>query len=351
MNQRTKLFLVAGLLLLALLLWLFLWSPSVVDGGKVSPASAQTLSETAKGPEIESSVNKPMPAPSTAEEQLQRKREAVNQVKAVFSAPIAFYGKVVDQHGEPVKGALADYSAIDRFFESGSKYKSVSNDQGLFFIEKIKGAGLLVSVSKEGYYPIDGKSSASFAYGVGPDSYRKAPPTKNEPAVFVLHKMGETEPLIRIETGGITVPKNGSPVRVGLGTGSKSTSDQAAIQVEAWTNNQGLEPNVKQPYDWHLRVTVPGGGLVERKDQFEFLAPEDGYMSHVEFGYRKDDQPWKSRFERNYFAKLSNGTYARFKLFFTSAGDHYFTLESYLNPTSGNRNLEYDPSKVVSSTP
>jgi len=42
--------------------------------------------------------------------------------------------------------------------------------------------------------------------------------------------------------------------------------------VEAWTNNQGVAPNSNQLYDWRFRVSVPGGGLVDRIDQFGFEA-------------------------------------------------------------------------------
>jgi len=171
-----------------------------------------------------------------------------------------------------VDGAAIKYSAIDRFFESGSKYGSYSDENGYFSIENIKGAGLSVSVSKEGYYPIDGKSSAAFAYGVGADSTRKVPPSKDNPAFFELQKMGETEPLVRVETGGMSIPKNGTPVRISPATGLKGSADQATIQVEAWTNNQGVAPNSNQLYDWRFRVSVPGGGLVDRIDQFGFEA-------------------------------------------------------------------------------
>ena len=251
----------------------------------------------------------------------------------------------MDQHGNPVDGAAIKYSAIDRFFESGSKYGSYSDENGYFSIENIKGAGLSVSVSKEGYYPIDGKSSAAFAYGVGADSTRKLPPSKDNPAFFELQKKGETEPLVRIETGGMSIPKNGTPVRISLAIGLKGSADQATIQVEAWTNNQGVAPNSNQLYDWRFRVSVPGGGLVDRIDQFGFEAPLGGYKAFDAVGYRKGDQPWKADFEKKYFASLSNGTYARFKLFFTTGGTHFIELESYVNPIPGHRNLEFDPKK------
>jgi Carboxypeptidase regulatory-like domain len=137
----------------------------------------------------------------------------------LFDDPITFYGKVIDQNGDPVPGATVNYTAMDKFDAPGSQYEGKSDANGFFSISGIGSAALSVGVRKGGYYMIHGKSAGAFAYGVGPDSTRSEPPTKDNPAIFVLQKMGIAEPLIPLSTGGIKVPKNGTPVSIDLATG------------------------------------------------------------------------------------------------------------------------------------
>ena len=57
---------------------------------------------------------------------------------------------------------------------------------------------------------------------------------------------------------------------------------------------------------------------------------------------------WSSRINKDYFVRFENGRYGRFQL--TASGETGFCrFESYLNP-SGSRNLEVDPTKLVTSS-
>ncbi len=67
-----------------------------------------------------------------------------------------------------------------------------------------------MSVYKDGYYSIQNVSNQSFAYGYGSDTYTKPPPSKDSPAIFVLQKMGQTEPLIKLSNRQLKVPITGS---------------------------------------------------------------------------------------------------------------------------------------------
>jgi hypothetical protein len=59
-------------------------------------------------------------------------------------------------------------------------------------------------------------------------------------------------------------------------------------------------------------------------------------------------EKWQPQVQREYFVKLNDGRFARIQLKMIAQGNHFFRLESYLNP-SGSRNLEFDPSNVVKS--
>jgi hypothetical protein len=315
-------------------LWWFL-KPSQIKLRSITPAPQQAVAAN------------PSPGSQTAQDQPPHKRQVVEKIQRSLTTPITFYGKVIDQNGDPVPDATVNYSALDKFDAPGSQYQSKSDASGGFSISGIGGAALSVGVRKEGHYMIYGKSASAFAYGVGPDSTRHEPPTKSSPAIFVLQKAGIAEPLIPLSTGGIKVPKNGTPVSIDLATGERTFATAHCLRVEVWTQNQVL--NAVGPYHWRCRVSVPGGGLVERKEQFDFEAPATGYQQYDEIVMLSNDPSWKKRFKKEYFAQFSSGNYARLQFEFTSGGDHFFTVESYFNPRSGSRNLEFDPSKTVKS--
>ncbi|HEY5812895.1 MAG TPA: carboxypeptidase-like regulatory domain-containing protein [Terrimicrobiaceae bacterium] len=167
--------------------------------------------------------------------------QVIEQVNEIFRAPITFHGKVIDQFGAPVPYADVGYTAADKFNASGSHYTGKSDPDGSFEISGIAGAGLLVGVGKQGYYPVEGKSSGSFAYGMGPDSYRQAAPTRQNPAVFLLHKMGETEPLAHASGRQYKVAKDGQPMEVDLKTGSQVPAGKGDIRFERWANDHARD--------------------------------------------------------------------------------------------------------------
>jgi hypothetical protein len=273
----------------------------------------------------------------------------ISKIVQVFSASIEFWGKVIDQHGNPVVGATVHYSAADKYFKDGTKYEGASDERGLFSISNIKGAGLYVRVSKDGYYHIDDKSAHSFGYG-SPSG--EAPPSKQQPAVFVLQKMGATEPLIKLGTGGVLVPKDGTPKKLSLRRerARLSGSTSGDLQIELWSDYQPPPPHGRV-YDWRCRISVPGGGLVERVGDFNFEAPTENYIDAFEYKMSATNERWQPSMKKEFFLRLADGCYGRVTLNVISGGDVFVTLESYLNPVPGRRNLEFDPAKVIKPAP
>lgn len=334
--KNLRIALVITVVLLALGLWWQLQSPQP-EPTEQAPVATNTPSEPSAS-ETQTSATPP--------EQAARLKEAADLVDKIFSSPIDFYGRAVDQHGNPVPHADVGYTAADKFNRSGTNYTGQTDAQGFFQITGIQGAALGVAVRKVGYYFINEtdktspSSAATFGYSMGPDSYRRVPPTKENPAVFILHKMGETVPLIRVEQSS-RIPKDGTPSTVDLMHGRLSPSGN--FRVEAWTE----APAGGRKFTWRCRVTVPGGGLVERKGQFDFEAPEDGYAESVEIDMSATSEGWSSQQQRDFFVKLPDRRYARVNFTMIAGGNHYFLLESFLNPTSGDRNLEFDPEKAI----
>lgn len=269
-------------------------------------------------------------------------KENLGKILTVFKAPIDFYGKVQDQYGKPVAGARVHYSVADQYFGDSSKYEGTSSSDGSFSIIGSKGAGLFVDVYKDGYDGIHNQSGGSFGYGM--PGGRQAP-TKDNPAHFVLRKKAEAEPLIVVDRD-FLMPKDGSPLDISLRTGKVVPSGQGDLRIECWVDDQHRD--ARKQYEWHLRLNIPDGGLMERQNtDFAFEAPTDGYQSIEEFGMPQSAERWRDSFEKQYFAKLGNGTFVRMRVRITTGGDHFASITSYLNPKLGSRELEYDPQKEI----
>lgn len=258
--------------------------------------------------------------------QLPRVSESVSNA---LDAPIVFYGKVIDQHGNPVPNAVVRYTALDKFAGAGSNYKGLSDESGIFGIVDINGARLSVSVRKNGYYPIHNLSNQSFAYSVSADGYFKPPPTKNNPAIFHLHKADQQDAeLAHVSSRQLIVPTNGIPVKLLFGNGL-----HVSIRYE-----QGAQLGEK--FDWRFELQVEGGGLIRREREFDFLAPESGYSPTLTVESDAESSQWTKRKEEEFFVKFQNDTYGRIALRFYPGNRNFVVFESVANLEKDNRNLE-----------
>jgi hypothetical protein len=287
--------------------------------------------------------------PESPESRTQLDAAAGKAFLEVFTTPISFYGQVVNEAGEAIPGASIKLMVADKPWGKSSVYEQLSDDQGRFSLTGARGAGVAIDISKPGYYST-ARSKGRFVYGGVRSRSDPVNPTAQSPAIFVLRKMGETEPLLAVDRD-VIVPKNGQPVEISLCTGRATGAGRGDIVMECWTDNAGLDPNKNQPYDWRIRLSVPGGGLVERVGEFNFVAPELGYQPALEVNMSKSAEKWKSTTQGEYFIKTREGTFARLSFTMTTGGGHFVTIKSYYNPKTGSRNLEFDPAKVITPKP
>lgn len=326
---------------LVVLLLILAWPKiSTSQPSKVEPTPPAHPSASMQSPPDPGQASLPQ-SKGEAERIRQEKRQKVEtQIEGMLNTAIAFYGKVVDQNGDSVPNARVGYGLVDKFAASGGKGETVADTRGFFTISGVRGAVISVSVYKDGYYAIQNVSNQSFAYGYGSDTDTKPPPSKDSPAIFVLQKMGQAEPLIELSSRQLEVPRTGQPVTIDLATGRPS---QSGLQVSSQIGEK-----TQGRFDWRYELNVPGGGLVERAGQFEFEAPQDGYKDKTEVGMLASKPDWKNADEKSYFVKLPDGRFARIQVrFYPRDYRSMIVIESYLNPTPGSRNLEYDPAKRI----
>ncbi len=252
-------------------------------------------------------------------QQKARNREIEKNWKAQLSAPINFFGKVLDENEQPVATATIDFTWNDLppeeetvkytgesftpfAYMHSSKTQTTSDAQGLFSLVDKKGKGLSVTVSKAGYYPTV-NARQSFEFGdplVGIFS-----PDAANPVVFHLRKRGPGTDLITSQYGvkdylGVSLPLDGTPVQVDMlerkaGQGPLTIS-QTKPPYESW----------KQATEWAFRLEIPGGGFVEHNDEFPFEAPANGYQSSVEFNFQKGETNWTTNLSKDYYVKFGN---------------------------------------------
>lgn len=271
--------------------------------------------------------------------------DALKRLNDAYSAPVSFYGKVVDETGSPVPGATIKMSIHDKPLADSSSREAQSDIHGLFSLLEAKGAALVVTVSKDGYYSID-RGNGRFVYGGVRAKSDRENPTMEVPAVFVLRKMGPTEPLVSFDRDFVLL-KDGTPVGISLLSGRTVPAREGDLVAQCWTKNDGLDPNRAEPFDWHMRLSVPDGGLVERVGEFNFSAPENGYRPSIDFEMGRDVQKWRGSFGQEYFVRTRHGCFARINIRMTAGGGHFITVKSKFNPTPGRRNLEFDPATAI----
>ncbi|MEP6821053.1 MAG: carboxypeptidase-like regulatory domain-containing protein [Chthoniobacterales bacterium] len=266
----------------------------------------------------------------------QKKRE----IEALFRTPISIHGKVVDENGDSISGASVQIRITDSPSPSvtSSQHTANTDVNGKFTFGGVRGIAFSAAASKAGYY----KTSRAKAQRnmIAPARDDAPLSSDDKPLVLVMRKRGEADALITVRSGQIEVPPTGEPIRVDLGSGATGEGD---LELSSWIG----DPSQRR-YDWRYQLRIRSGGFVEREGEFSFEAPAQGYRDVTDVDMSASKENWKDRTERNYFARLSDGRYGRFSIRLYTGPRNFVVIESFVNPTPGRRNLEYDPEKRVS---
>jgi hypothetical protein len=332
--SRRTLIAACFLVVAGVVLW-WIYRPHQAESPKLTPSNqgnVPSLTQKAPAPIVETNpVGVVVPSQAEIEE---RKEQ---QTKALYLTPIAVYGKVVDEDGNSISGATVRIGIADRPFETGSSYTQTTDGGGLFSLANVHGIAFSVSASKDGYY--SSEESTGHRNVVTPSRDDVQQPSKDRPMVLVLRKQTQPVPLIVTSSGQIDVPRTGQPTNIDLATGRKG---QGELQVASW-----LGDSSQRPFSWRYQLSVASGGLIERKGEFDFEAPADGYQASAEINMPATAENWSSSGAREYFAKLGDGRYARFSIrFYPRQQRNFVVIETYINPKSHDRNLEFNPNKL-----
>jgi hypothetical protein len=283
----------------------------------------------------------------------------VNYMISVWSMtipprPINFYGKVVAENDQPVKGATAHFiwdggvtnNNPRPFTDTGKISADVTTDStGLFSLTNVMGTELDASVDKAGYYPFRrnggmqyfkySKMNLDAFYGIG-DCFK---PDSNHPVIYYLHKKGQGAELVTSDNGmrssvAVHIPKDNSPVRVDLMQKQASATGQLEISQ--------VKPPFQAATNWSFSLSIPDGGLVENQDEFQFTAPESGYQPTVEYDFTKGETNWTTQVSKQFYIAFGEPRkYGWLRIESNLAQETIFL--TYAINSTGSRNLEPKP--------
>lgn len=238
-----------------------------------------------------------------------------------------FYGKVIDQYGQPVAGADVTVE-INLMIGRGGTQRTQTDANGFFQFTGLRGRSLNITPEKKGYLLSQ--------HGLGLKGLNGPETGPTNRTVYSMWKLGGAEPLDGLKRN-YRIPRDGTPVSIDLATGATKVGENGNLVVRCWTQDVGKRSGEK--YDWRCLITVPGGGVVPINEEFPFQAPESGYVLTSEITMPANRTNWTSDVDLKFYYRLADGHYGRMTFSMIAGGDHFCMIDSVMNP-SGSRNLE-----------
>jgi hypothetical protein len=308
------------------------FSDHEINPGDVVPAPIQ------KSQTNVASVSEPNSETTSAAwlaKRLRQTEDAREQAKNEWRTPIEFYGRVVDENTNPVANADIHFVWTDLSPQGTTEKGTLSDENGRFSLVNVSGKHLIAKVSKQGYYPYQ-PFGIPFSYAGENQNFV---PDAANPVIFRLKKKGVAERLIHLHAAmgggkGFRIPRDGTPLEISLTTGKAVPVGQGDLRVECWTDDTGKRSG--QKYNWKCRITVPNGSILQSPNELDFEAALTGYQPEDEIDMPANrEADWGDSAKRRYFLKLADGNYARMSFETIAGGDHFFEIESFLNPSGG----------------
>jgi|GEM_PF-1583091 len=340
-----------ALVVSGVLVWRIAHGPGSANRPTVSrsaQAEAASGSVESTGPVPESIGSKPGVGQTDpiAEEALEALRR---DPEWRWRRPIAFWGLVLDELGQPVADARVEMTWTDLSPAGHSSTTMTSDGSGRVRLEGKEGAVLTVRASREGFHSTR-EAHRILNYGE-PWDPRFHRPNPDQPEVLRLRRRGPAEPLIHRETLKFPMTSATGEMVIDL-VGQRTVAVGGDLRVVVHHGPERLVEG-RRRFDWAVVLSGVEGGLVAHEEEFPFRAPDVGYLPEIRFQQAAEDPAWREGFEGRFFLRSRNGTvHARIELrvspFPRGAPPTVTLLDYHLNPSSS-RNLEYTPELDVSA--
>jgi hypothetical protein len=275
-----------------------------------------------------------------------QKTNAIRQYIESQNKPIEFYGLVIDQNHNPIIGVKvnveirhikvivpAPWGNEDQIIP----IEKETDSDGHFEINGVVGDSLTIkSVEKEGYQ-ISPKMEDIYGYGDVPKPHH---PDPQNPVIIRMWKLTESANLISHRTLFGFQP-NGSTYTLDLLADKKMGGEniKGDLRIQ-FRRDASIKPKVEYP--WTLEISSIDGGLIETTDEFEYLAPENGYQPQIIFQTNSIAPRSMPDLTKDYYFTSRNGQVygvLRLQIFSDYNGQGAILVESRINPYSS-RNLQ-----------
>ncbi len=255
--------------------------------------------------------------------------------RAANAQPQDFYGRVIDQHGQPISGvAVTGNLNVMGGLGDGANNQTLttqSDTNGLFQFTGIKGWHLGIVAKKAGY---------AMSLTKGPTGKTTNP---NDRKIFTLWKLQGAEPLVSINQR-YKFHYTDAPINFDLLAG-KTVPGGGDIQIVMSRSPGVVSGRTRQ--NWGVQVAAVAGGLIEADGQegITFEAPESGYQPSVSFVISTNaPYKWFGGFDQTFFLESRNGqVYSKvnFSITINQQPDDYVWVEFHgVASTNGSRNWE-----------
>ena len=290
--------------------------------------------------EDQASLNRLRAATSGEEERaiLEGSSLLVKAIRAVSSTGnwyFDFYGRIIDQYGDPVTNAKVEMEVGGGVFAGGDGVvRVISDHEGYFSVKEARGGSLgIIKMNRPGYEIDYKKQAIGFSSALDEDEHLRSTNKdlfsygkKDKAFVYIAWKLtddidsndlhtGRTSNLYlygnrQIYTVDLFAP-NGRESQIQKG----KQSGQIYISFYRDKNSliEGASKYGPAKNPWRLSVEVIGGGLIEVENPLYMMrAPVDGYVSKWEMS--NEDQ--KSIFDdlRHFYIKTKDGMYGRINI-------------------------------------
>ncbi len=266
------------------------------------------------------------------------KEEAMSEIyKLSLSQPQSFYGKIIDQNGNPVSGVevAAGNEALNAMENEvqAQTFTAQSDSEGLFEFTGKTGTPIGVRLNKSGY-----------KWGERGEGYKAPAGGASSPidrVILTMWKLHGAEPLVGSGLDA-KIPFDGSPTRFDIATGKQSADGD--LQVTLVRSPLEVRRG-KDIFDWTVKIEIIGGGILPENDPYPYWAPESNYQPSFEFNMSSNSVPWSSSFEGNSYIKNARGQYGRMRAnVYAVLTPARIQFDFTINP-SGSQNLEPDQAK------
>lgn len=258
------------------------------------------------------------------------------------NAPISFYGRVIDQDGNGLADVHVSMDVRQWHFNGHwgntfPEFERITDSRGNFSVENTAGDYLSInSVVKNGYR-LSPKAPNSFGYGSVPNPIH---PDPQNPVIIKMWELGESANLVSHRTLFGFQP-DGRIYTLDLLADKKMESGNANGDLRVQFKRQSvLKP--KEEYPWTLELSAVNGGLIETTDEFEYLAPGNGYLPQVLFQTNAIFPKAMPDITKDYYFTSRNGQVygvVSLQIFSDYNGQSAILVNSRANP-NGSRNLQ-----------